>query len=152
MTFEEKITALNGLAQVWYSTAQANTLHAAIFREQGFGKFADKCKEEATEEFEEAEKTSARIIALGGEVVFGSVNQPMFSEPVALLEDWYNNFTTAIADLNKLANEFNDDYLTRAMLEEFIKGEEEHYEWVKMHLALIEKIGYENYLIEMMDI
>ena len=152
MTFEEKITALNGLAQVWYSTAQANTLHAAIFRAQGLGKFADKCKEEATEEFEEAEKTSARIIALGGKVAFGFVEQPMFNDPKALLEDWYNSFTTGIADLNKLANEFNDDYVTRAMLEEFIKGEEEHYEWVRMHLALIEKIGYENYLIEMMDI
>ena len=29
---------------------------------------------------------------------------------------------------------------------------EEHCAWVAKHLAIIEKLGYENYLLEMMDI
>ena len=77
MTFDEKIKALNDLAVAWYSTSQADTIHEAIFRGQGLGKFADHCKEEA---------------------------------------------------------------------------EEEHCAWVAKHLAIIEKLGYENYLLEMIDI
>ena len=52
MTFDEKIKALNDLAIAWYSTSQADTIHEAIFRGQGYGKFADHCKEEAEEELE----------------------------------------------------------------------------------------------------
>ena len=44
---------------------RADTIHEAIFRAQGFGKFADHCKEEADEELEEAKKCTARVVALG---------------------------------------------------------------------------------------
>ena len=50
MTFDEKIKALNDLAVAWYSTSQADSIHEAVFRGQGYGKFADHCKEEAEEE------------------------------------------------------------------------------------------------------
>ena len=36
---------------------------------------------------------------------------------------------------------FDDDYITRHMIEEFIIDEQEHYNWVKGHLCLIEQIG-----------
>lgn len=54
--------------------------------------------------------------------------------------------------MNKLASDLFDDAITRKMVEEFIEGEEEHCAWVAKHLAIIEKLGYENYLLEMMDI
>ena len=38
------------------------------------------------------------------------------------------------------------------MVEGFVEGEEEHCAWVSKHLAIIEKLGYENYLLEIMDI
>ena len=41
-------------------------LQGECFRGQGYGKFADHCKEEAEEELEEAKKCTARIITLGG--------------------------------------------------------------------------------------
>ena len=44
------------------------------------------------------------------------------------------------------------DAVTRKMAVEFVKGEEEHCAWVAKHLAVIEKLGYDNYLLEMMDI
>jgi DNA-binding MarR family transcriptional regulator len=34
------------------------------------------------------------------------------------------------------------------MLQEFIIDEQEHYNWVRTHLCIIEQIGIENYLIE----
>lgn len=153
MTNDEKIKALNDLAIAWYSTSQADSIHEAIFRGQGFGKFADHCKEEAEEELEEAKKCTARIIALGGKPEFGFVPQTIHYDPKELLEQWYKEFTEGgIASMNELACGLADDAITRKMVEEFVEGEEEHCAWVAKHLAIIEKLGYENYLLEMMDI
>ena len=154
MTFDEKIKALNDLAVAWYSTSQADTIHEAIFRGQGLGKFADHCKEEAEEELEEAKKCTARIIALGGKPEYGFIPQEIHNDPKELLERWYKEFTElgGIASMNKLAADLCDDAVTRKMVEEFVAGEEEHCDWVAKHLAIIKKLGYDNYLLEMMDI
>jgi bacterioferritin len=153
MTFDEKIKALNDLAVAWYSTSQADSIHEAIFRGQGYGKFADHCKEEAEEELEEAKKCTARIIALGGKPEFGFVKQEIHYDPKELLDQWYKEFTEGgIASMNKLVSDLSDDAITRKMVEEFVEGEEEHCAWVAKHLAIIDKLGYDNYLLEMMDI
>ena len=44
MTFDEKIKMLNDYAIAWYSSSQADYIHEATFRGQGFGKFADCAK------------------------------------------------------------------------------------------------------------
>jgi len=153
MTFDEKIKALNDLAVAWYSTSQADSIHEAIFRGQGYEKFADHCKEEAEEELEEAKKCTARIIALGGKPEFGFVKQEIHYDPKELLDQWYKEFTEGgIASMNKLVSNLSDDAITRKMVEEFVEGEEEHCAWVAKHLAIIDKLGYDNYLLEMMDI
>ncbi len=153
MTLEEKIKALNDLAVAWYSTSQADAIHEAIFRGQGLGKFADHCKEEAEEELEEAKKCTARIIALGGKPEYGFIPQQIHNDPKELLERWYKEFTEGgIASMNQLACGLADDAVTRKMVEEFVEGEEDHCAWVAKHLGIIEKLGYDNYLLEMMDI
>ena len=153
MTFDEKIKALNDLAIAWYSTSQADTIHEAIFRGQGYGKFANHCKEEAEEELEEAKKCTERIVALGGTPEFGFIPQEIHNDPKALLDRWYKEFTEGgIASMNKLVSDLSDDAITRKMVEEFVAGEEEQCAWVSKHLSVIEKLGYDNYLLEMMDI
>lgn len=153
MTFDEKIKALNDLAIAWYSTSQADSIHEAIFRGQGYGKFADHCKEEAEEELDEAKKCTARIIALGGKPEYGFIEQEIHYDPKELLQRWYKEFTEGgIASMNKLVSDLSDDAITRKMVEEFVEGEEEHCAWVAKHLAIIDKLGYDNYLLEMMDI
>lgn len=153
MTFDEKIKALNDLAIAWYSTSQSDSIHEAIFRGQGYGKFADHCKEEAEEELDEAKKCTARIIALGGKPEYGFIEQEIHYDPKELLQRWYKEFTEGgIASMNKLASDLSDDAITRKMVEEFVEGEEEHCAWVAKHLAIIDKLGYDNYLLEMMDI
>lgn len=153
LTLEEKIKALNELAVAWYSTSQADSIHEAIFRGQGYGKFADHCKEEAEEELEEAKKCTARVIALGGKPEYGFIPQEIHNDPKELLERWYKEFTDGgIASMNELVANLGDDAVTRKMVVEFVEGEEEHCAWVAKHLAVIEKLGYDNYLLEMMDI
>ena len=43
---------------------------------------------------------------------------------------------------------FEDDYVTKNMIQEFIVDEQDHFNWVRQHLSLMEEIGMENYLIE----
>ncbi len=153
MTFDEKIKTLNDLAIAWYSTSQADFIHEAIFRGKGYGKFADHCKEEAEEELEEAKKCTARVVALSGKPEYGFFPQEIHNDPKELLERWYKEFTGGgIASMNKLVAELSDDAVTRKMVEEFVAGEEEHCAWVARHLEIIEKLGYDNYLLDMMDI
>lgn len=52
--------------------------------------------------------------------------------------------------MSKCLSMFEDDYVTKAMIQKFIVDEQEHFNWVKQHLNLIKEIGYENYLIEML--
>ena len=152
MTREEKIKMLNDYACAWYSSSQADYLHAATFRAQGFGKFADLCKNEAEEELEEARKCTDRVVALGGKPVFGFVEQPVFYEIKDLLKDWDEGFKVqkGVEELETIAASLSDDSITRKLVESFVECEAEHRAWVAKHLGIIERIGYENYLIEMM--
>ena len=43
---------------------------------------------------------------------------------------------------------FEDDYVSKSMIQQFIVDEQEHFNWVRQHLSLIEEIGMEDYLIE----
>jgi bacterioferritin len=36
------------------------------------------------------------------------------------------------------------------MIEEFIIDEQDHFNWVRRHLCVIEQIGMDNYMIEML--
>ena len=150
MTFDEKIKMLNDYAVAWYSSSQADYIHEAVFRAQGFGKFADRCKEEGDEEMEEAKKCTERVVALGGKPVFGCIEQPTFCEIKDLLKDWDDGFKEqkGVEELEKIAASLTDDSITRKLVESFVECEAEHRAWVAQHMGIIEKIGYENYLIE----
>ncbi|MBQ8960518.1 MAG: hypothetical protein IJ071_04790 [Ruminococcus sp.] len=150
MTLEEKITMLNTYAKAWYSSSQADYIHEAIFRGQGFDKFADRCKEEGDEELEEAKNCTARVVALGGKPEIGYIEQPTFDEIRDLLQDWHDGFIEqkGVEELERIASELTDDSITRKLVESFIECEAEHREWVAQHLAIIKRIGYENYLID----
>ena len=148
MTLEEKIKMLNDYAIGWYSSSQADYIHEAIFRAQGFVKFADRCKEEGDEELEEARKCTARVVSLGGQPAIGYVEQPLFCEIKDLLKDWddgFKEFKGVERMENEIAN-LADDSITRKLLECFIECEAEHRAWVAQHMGIIERIGYENYL------
>ena len=54
----------------------------------------------------------------------------------------------ALPEMSRSLALFEDDFVTRNMIEQFILGEQDHYNWVRQHLNLIREIGYENYLIE----
>jgi len=154
MELEKKVEMLNWYAQAWYASSQADAIHEAVFRAQGYGKFADKCAEEAAEELEEAKACTKRVVELGGKPVFGCIDQPLFDDVKDLLEDWADGFERedGVGKLNEFAAALSDDAITRKLVEGFVECESEHCAWVNRDLKIIEKIGYDAYLTEMMDI
>ena len=54
----------------------------------------------------------------------------------------------ALPMMSKALSLFEDDFVTRSMIQQFIVDEQDHFNWVRQHLSLMQEIGMENYLIE----
>ena len=130
-----KIELLKAFAKGWFGNSQQHSIHAQLLKARGLNKLGDKIMAESDEEWEEAKKVNARLIELG-------------ETPVVEIEPY--DAAEALPMMSKSLAMFDDDYVTRHMIEEFILDEQEHYNWVKGHLCLIEQIGMENYIIEML--
>jgi ferritin dps family protein len=148
MERNEIINVLQNLAKSWFSTSQQNAIHAEIYRDKGLNKLADKFQEEATEEFEEAQKVVKRIIELGGTPKFEFVELPIYTDVKELLFTFCKDIEEGIAELDEIASKINNDFVTKNMIQGFILGEKEHFDWVKHDVKLIELIGLENYILE----
>jgi bacterioferritin len=75
---------------------------------------------------------------------------PVITDIMEMLEYDLKESAEALPAMSKALAMFDDDYVTKRMIEEFIIDEQAHYNWVKGHLCLIEQIGMENYMIEML--
>ncbi|MDG2954940.1 ferritin-like domain-containing protein [Bisgaard Taxon 10/6] len=150
MANSKQIEILKSFAKAWFGNSQQHSIHAEINRQQGFPKLADKMQAEAEDEWKEAQRVNARLLELGGMPVVAIDDYPVISDIREQLEYDYNEGVKGMAELNAVLAEFADDYITRRMIEEFIVDEQEHINWLAEHIGLIEKIGYQNYLIQQM--
>ena len=143
-----KVELLKDMAKGWFGNSQQHSIHGQILKERGFGKLGDKIMAESDEEWEEAKKVNARLIELGETPVVAIVEYPVITDIKEMLEYDCKDSAEALPEMSKALAMFDDDYVTKNMLQQFIVDEQEHYNWVKQHLNLIKEIGYENYLIE----
>ena len=145
-----KIELLKEFAKGWFGNSQQHSIHAQLLKARGLGKLADKIMAESDEEWEEAKKVNARLIELGETPAVELEPYPVITDIKEMLEYDCKESMEALPAMSKALSLFDDDYVTRHMIEEFILDEQDHYNWVKGHLCLIEQIGMENYLIEML--
>ena len=145
-----KIEFLKYLAKGWFGNSQQHSIHAQLLKARGLTKLADKIMAESDEEWDEAKKVNARLIELGETPAVEIELYPVITDIKEMLEYDLKDAAEALPTMSKALALFDDDYVTRHMLEEFILDEQDHYNWVKGHLCLIEQIGMENYLIEML--
>ena len=143
-----KIELLKFLAKGWFGNSQQHSIHAQLLKARGLTKLADKIMTESDEEWAEAKKVNARLIELGETPVVEIETYPVITDVKEMLEYDCKEAAEALPMLSKSLAMFDDDYVTKNMLQEFIVDEQEHYNWVKAHLCIIEQIGMENYLIE----
>ena len=145
-----KIEFLKYLAKGWFGNSQQHSIHAQLLKARGLNKLADKVMGESDEEWEEAKKVNARLIELGEKPCVELQEYPVITDIKEMLEYDCKEAAEALPAMSKALSLFDDDYVTRHMIEEFIIDEQDHYNWVKGHLCLIGQIGIENYTIEML--
>lgn len=145
-----KFELLKALAKGWFGNSQQHSIHAQLLKGRGLNKLADKIMAESNEEWEEAKKVNARLIELGEIPVVEIETYPIITDIKEMLEYDFKEAEEALPMMSKSLEIFDDDYVTKHMIEEFIIDEQEHFNWVKGHLCLIEQIGIENYIIEML--
>lgn len=147
-----KIELLKGFAKGWFGNSQQHSIHAQLLKSRGFGKLGDKIMAESDEEWEEAKKVNARLIELGETPVVAIQEYPIITDIKEMLEYDCKESAEALPMMSKSLELFDDDYVSRNMIQQFILDEQEHFNWVRQHLNLIEEIGYENYLIEQLGL
>ena len=145
-----KIEFLKGLAKGWFGNSQQHSIHAQLLKARGLNKLADKIMAESDEEWEEAKKVNTRLIELGETPSVELQDYPIITDIKEMLKYDCNESAEALPMMSKALALFEDDYVTKRMIEEFIIDEQDHFNWVKGHLCLIEQIGMENYIIEML--
>jgi bacterioferritin len=145
-----KIEFLKYLSKGWFGNSQQHSIHAQLLKARGLNKLADKIMAESDEEWEEAKKVNARLIELGETPIVELQEYPVIKDIKEMLEYDLKESAEALPEMSKALALFDDDYVTRHMIEEFILDEQDHYNWVKGHLCLIDQIGMDNYLIEML--
>ena len=106
---------------------------------------------ESEEEWNEAKKVNARLIELGVTPKVELQEYPVFTDVREMLEYDCKDSAEALPEMSKALALFEDNYVTRSMIQEFIVDEHDHFNWVRQHLSLMDEIGMENYLIEQLS-
>ena len=145
-----KVEFLKYLAKGWFGNSQQHSIHAQLLKARGLNKLADKLMAESEEEWNEAKKVNARLIELGETPAVEIKEYPVITDIKKMLEDDCKEAADALPEMSKALSMFDDDYVTKRMIEEFIIDEQEHFNWVTAHLCMIAQIGMENYMIEML--
>ena len=124
-------------------------LHSRMFKDWGMTRLADKEFEESVDEMKHADEIIERILFLEGlpnlqdlgKLRIGENTPEMLQCDLELELDAIPDLRAAIAYC-----EAHKDYVSRDLFDAILKSEEEHVDWLETQLALIEKVGLENYV------
>ena len=123
-------------------------LHAKMCRNWGYERLAHHIRQESIDEMKHADGLMERILFLEGLPNLQDLGKLLIGENVreALECDLklerlaHPVLRKAIADCETAA-----DYVSRDLLTDIMKSEEEHIDWLETQLSLIDRIGIENY-------
>jgi bacterioferritin len=117
----------------------------------GYGRLAEKFKEDSIDEMKDAEELIERILYLEGVPNLQRLGTVRVGETVREKIDLALDVEReAIDRLNRgvlLCREHGDNG-SRLLLEQILSGEEEHADWLETQLELIRQVGIEHYLAQ----
>jgi bacterioferritin len=124
-------------------------LHAKMFKNWGLKDLAAHEHHESIDEMKHADRLIDRILFLDGLPNLQNLGKLMIGEnPKEALECDLRLEYAAVPDLKAAIAycEQGGDYVSRELFESILESEEEHIDWLETQLALIERLGLQNYL------
>jgi bacterioferritin len=145
------IDILNDVLTAELTAINQYFVHGEMCENWGYLRLQHAIRQHSIGEMKHAEKVIERILFLDGipnmqrlgKINIGENVHEQFKLDLALEMD-------AVGRLNKNIEECRQlgDNNSRHLLEEILREEEEHIDWIEAQLALIEQVGLQNYLAE----
>ncbi|WP_019960043.1 bacterioferritin [Woodsholea maritima] len=148
------IEHLNKALKLELTTINQYFLHARMFKDWGFARIAKIEYEESIDEMKHADMLIERILFLEGlpnvqdlgRVYIGETLKECLEGDLKAERHAHPVYKEAIAYCESVG-----DYVSRDLLTEILKSEEEHIDFLETQLGLIEKIGEERYMQSQME-
>ena len=124
-------------------------LHSRMLSHWGLDKFAEYEYSESMDEMQHADKLIQRILFLEGLPNLQDLGVLYIAEePVEVLSNDLKLEHEAIPDLKEAIKhcESVKDFVSRDLLQKILESEEEHVDHLETQLALVDKVGKENFL------
>ena len=148
------IEALNDVLTAELTAINQYFIHHKMCANWGYSRLSKKKREESIDEMKDADAVIERILYLDGVPNMQRMNPVCVGEdPVEQHQLDLAAETEAIQRLNAgiaLCRD-NSDNGSRELLEGILEGEEESADWLEAQLHLVDEVGKENYLSEMIN-
>ena len=148
---DKVITQLNERLSDELTAINQYIVHAELCENWGYKKLHDKIKQRAISEMKHAEKLISRIVFLDGKPIVSELRKVHIGADVEKQHknDWQaerDAITSYNADIRICVEQ--GDNGSREILEQILKDEEDHIDWLEAQLEQIKQMGIQNYLVE----